>query len=137
MKVVNGNLNLEGDESAGAKIVRNALAAPLKQIAENAGSSGAVVVRRVMESKDSEGWNALTNEYVDMFKAGILTPTKVERTALQNASEVAILLLTTDCIVVEQPKKKDDHAGHDHGGGMGGMGGGMGGMGMGGMDDMM
>jgi chaperonin GroEL len=137
MKVVNGNLNLEGDEAAGAKIVRNALAAPLKQIAENAGTSGAVVVRRVMEAKDTEGWNALTGEYVDMFKAGILTPTKVERTALQNASEVAILLLTTDCIVVEQPKKKDDHAGHDHGGGMGGMGGGMGGMGMGGMDDMM
>ncbi|CAN5713753.1 chaperonin GroEL [soil metagenome] len=138
MKVVNGNMKLEGDEALGAKIVRNALAAPLKQIAENAGTSGAVVVRRVMESKDSEGWNALTNEYVDMFKAGILTPTKVERTALQNASEVAILLLTTDCIIVEQPKKAGDHAGHDHGGGgMGGMGGGMGGMGMGGMDDMM
>jgi chaperonin GroEL len=138
MKVVNGNLKLESDdEGLGAKIVRNALTSPLKQIAENAGTSGAVVVRRVMESKDTEGWNALTGEYVDMFKAGILTPTKVERTALQNASEVAILLLTTDCIVVEQPKKKDDHAGHDHGGGMGGMGGGMGGMGMGGMDDMM
>jgi chaperonin GroEL len=134
MKVVNGNLKLEDDEAIGAKIVRNALAAPLKQIAINAGESGPVVVRRVMESKDNEGWNALSGEYVDMFKAGILTPTKVERTALQNASEVAILLLTTDCIVVEQPKKKDDHAGHDHGGGMGGMGGGMGGMGM---DDMM
>src|SRR5205823_3133194 len=126
---VNGNMKLEGDEAAGAKIVRNALAAPLKQIAENAGTSGAVVVRRVMESKDSEGWNALTNEYVDMFKAGILTPTKVERTALQNASEVAILLLTTDCIVVEAPKKEGaGGGGHDHGGGMGGMGG---------MDDMM
>jgi len=137
MKVVNGNLKLEGDEGIGAKIVRNALAAPLKQIAVNAGESGAVVVRRVMESKDNEGWNALSGEYVDMFKAGILTPTKVERTALQNASEVAILLLTTDCIIVEQPKKKDDHAGHDHGGGMGGMGGGMGGMGGMGMDDMM
>jgi chaperonin GroEL len=137
MGVVNGNMNLEGDESLGAKIVRNALAAPLKQIAENAGTSGSVVVRRVMESKDTEGYNALTDEYVDMFKAGIITPTKVERTALQNAAEVAILLLTTDCIVVEAPKKKDDHAGHGHegmGGGMGGMGGGMGGMGM---DDMM
>jgi len=133
MKVVNGNLKLEeGDEQTGAKIVRNALAAPLKQIAENAGSSGAVVVRRVMESKDTEGWNALTDEYVDMFKAGILTPTKVERTALQNAAEVAILLLTTDCIVVEAPKK--DKGGDDHGHGHPGMGG-MGGMG--GMDDMM
>jgi chaperonin GroEL len=135
MKALNGgsNLNLEGDEAAGVKIVRNALMAPLKQIAENAGTSGAVVVRRVMESKNSEGWNALTDEYTDMFKAGILTPTKVERTALQNASEVAILLLTTDCIIVEQPKKDaggHDH-GHDHGGGMPGMGG------MGGMDGMM
>ncbi|MGH7180338.1 MAG: chaperonin GroEL, partial [Tepidisphaeraceae bacterium] len=135
MKVVNGNMKLEGDESIGAKIVRNALASPMKQIADNAGTSGSVVVRRVMESKDSEGFNALTGDYVDMFKAGIITPTKVERTALQNAAEVAILLLTTDCIVVEAPKKRDDHAGHDHGGGMGGMGGGMGGMG--GMDDMM
>ena len=138
MKALNGagNLELEGDEAAGVKIVRNALMAPLKQIAENAGTSGAVVVRRVMESKNAEGWNALTGEYVDMYKAGILTPTKVERTALQNAAEVSILLLTTDCIVVEAPKKGggDDH-GHGHGGGgmpgMGGMGG------MGGMDDMM
>ena len=79
-----------------------------------------------MERKDNEGYNALTGEYVDMVKAGIITPTKVERTALQNAAEVAILLLTTDCIVVEKPKedKGGDH-GHDHhhGGGMGGMGG--------------
>src|SRR4029079_3169019 len=109
MKALNGggNLNLEGDEAAGVKIVRHALTAPLRQIAENAGESGAVVVRRVMESKNNEGWNALSNEFVDMMKAGILTPTKVERTALQNAAEVAILLLTTDCIIVEKPKKKD------------------------------
>jgi chaperonin GroEL len=129
MKALNGGSNLkkEGDESLGVKIVRQAMTAPLRQIAENAGESGAVVVRRVMESKDAEGYNALNGEYVDMFKAGILTPTKVERTALQNAAEVAILLLTTDCIVVEAPKKKDDHAGHDHGPGGG----------MGGMDDMM
>jgi chaperonin GroEL len=132
MKALNGgsNLKLEGDAALGVKIVRAALTAPLRQIAENAGEIGAVVVRRVMESKDNEGFNALTGEYVDMFKAGILTPTKVERTALQNAAEVAILLLTTDCIVVEAPKKKGDHGGHDHGdgGGMGGMGGGMDGM---------
>ncbi|HEX3358482.1 MAG TPA: chaperonin GroEL [Tepidisphaeraceae bacterium] len=137
MKALNGgsNFELEGDEAAGVKIVRQALTAPLKQIAENAGTSGAVVVRRVMESKNNEGWNALTDEYVDMFKAGILMPTKVERTALQNASEVAILLLTTDCIVVAAPKKDGGGHGHDHGeGGMPGMGG-MGGMG--GMDGMM
>ena len=114
------NLGLEGDEAAGVKIVRTALTAPLRQIAENAGESGAVVVRRVMESKDNEGWNALTGEYVDVMKAGILTPTKVERTALQNAAEVAIMLLTTDCIIVEKPQKKEEGGGHhhDHGGGM-------------------
>ena len=130
MKALNGgkNLGLEGDEAAGVKIVRLALTSPLRQIAENAGVSGSVVVRRVMESKDTEGFNALTGEYVDVVKAGIITPTKVERTALQNAAEVAILLLTTDCIVVEKPKEKgeEDHHHHHHGGG-----------GMGGMDDMM
>jgi chaperonin GroEL len=129
MKGLNGgsNLDTEGDEAIGVKVVRTALTAPLRQIAENAGTSGSVVVRRVMESKDNMGYNALTGEYVDVVKAGILTPTKVERTALQNAAEVAILLLTTDCIIVEQPKKAggDDHGHHhhDHGGGMGGMGG--------------
>jgi chaperonin GroEL len=125
------NLGMEGDEAAGVKIVRNALTTPLRQIAQNAGATGSVVVRRVMESKDNEGYNALTGEYTDVVKAGILTPTKVERTALQNAAEVAILLLTTDCIVVEKPKEEKAGAGHDHhhhGGGMGGMGG---------MDDMM
>src|ERR1700677_628358 len=116
LKALNGgsNLKLEGDAALGVKIVRTALTAPLRQIAENAGESGAVVVRHVMESKDGEGFNALTGEYVDMFKAGILTPTKVERTALQNAAEVAILLLTTDCIIAEAPKKEGaGGGGHD------------------------
>ena len=100
-----------------------------RSVPENAGSSGSVVVRRVMESKDNQGYNALTGEYVDVVKAGIITPTKVERTALQNAAEVAILLLTTDCIIAEKPKDKEEPGGdHHHGGGMGGMGG---------MDDMM
>ncbi|MDB5330024.1 MAG: groL [Phycisphaerales bacterium] len=123
LKALNGgsNLKLEGDEAAGVKIIRTAMVAPLKQIAENAGTSGSVVVRRVMESKDNEGWNALTGEFVDVVKAGIITPTKVDRTALQNAAEVAILLLTTDCIVVDAPKKESGGGGdhhHDHGGGM-------------------
>src|SRR5437773_3492065 len=129
LKALNGgsNLKLEGDEAAGVKIVRTAITSPLRQIADNAGTPGSVVVRRVMESRDNEGFNALTGEYVDMVKAGILTPTKVERTALQNAAEVAILLLTTDCIVVEAPKKEPEGGeGHDHHHGMGG-----------GMDDMM
>ena len=129
MKVLDGGpLKAEGDEALGVKIVRQSLMVPLKTIADNAGASGSVIVRRVMESKDTQGWNALTGEYVDLLKAGIITPTKVERTALQNAAEVAILLLTTDCIVVEKPKDKPEH-------GHGGPGGEMGGMG--GMDDMM
>ena len=131
LKALNNDASLaklEDDEAAGVKIVRSAITAPLKQIAENAGTSGSVVVHHVLESKDNEGYNALTGEYVDMLKSGIITPTKVERTALINASEVAILLLTTDCIIVEKPKDKEsggDHDHHDHegGGGMGGMGG--------------
>ncbi|HEY2589935.1 MAG TPA: chaperonin GroEL [Tepidisphaeraceae bacterium] len=125
MKALNGgsNLKLEGDEAAGVKIVRQALTSPLRQIADNAGTSGSVVVRRVMESKDHEGYNALTGEYVDVVKAGIITPTKVERTALQNAAEVAILLLTTDCIIVDKPQEKDEHGDHHHEHGPGGMGG--------------
>ncbi len=121
MKVLNGGskLKLAGDEQTGVKIVRQALMAPLKQIAENAGHPGSVVVRQVMESGEGIGFNALAGDYVDMMKAGVLTPTKVERSALQNAAEVAILLLTTDCIVVEAPKKAGagghDHD-HDHGG---------------------
>src|SRR5437868_14032836 len=128
LKALNGgsNLKLEGDEAAGVKIVRTAITAPLRQNADHAGTPGRALVRRVMESRDNEGFNALTGEYVDMVKAGILTPTKVERTALQNAAEVAILLLTTDCIVVEAPKKEAEGGeGHDHHHGMGG-----------GMDDM-
>jgi len=115
LHAINGgsNLDVEGDEALGVKIIRNALSAPLRQIAENAGVSGSVVVRQVMEAKDGVGYNALTGEYVDMIKAGILTPTKVERSALQNAAEVAVLLLTTDCIVVEAPKKGKG-GGHDH-----------------------
>ena len=116
MKVLNGEskLKLSGDELTGVKVVRQALMAPLKQIAQNAGHPGSVVVRQVMEGSEGVGFNALTGEYVDMMKAGILTPTKVERSALQNAAEVATLLLTTDCIVVEAPKKKGGAGGHDH-----------------------
>ena len=116
MKALNGGskLNLSGDELTGVKVVRQALMAPLKQIAQNAGHPGSVVVRQVMEGAEGIGFNALTGEYVDMMKAGILTPTKVERSALQNAAEVATLLLTTDCIVVEAPKKKGGGGGHDH-----------------------
>ncbi len=116
MKALNGGskLKLSGDELVGVKIVRQALMAPAKQIAQNAGHSGSVVVRQIMESDEGKGFNALTGEYVDLAAAGVLTPTKVERSALQNAAEVACLLLTTDCIVVEAPSKGGDDHDHDH-----------------------
>ncbi|MEM1013111.1 MAG: chaperonin GroEL, partial [Planctomycetota bacterium] len=115
MHALNGGskLKLTGDELVGVKIVRQALMAPTKQIATNAGHSGSVVVRQIMES-DGKGFNALTGEYTDLVAAGVLTPTKVERSALQNAAEVASLLLTTDCIVVEAPKSGGDDHDHDH-----------------------
>ncbi len=115
MAALNGGskLNLTGDELVGVKVIRQALMAPAKQIAQNAGHSGSVVVRQIMES-DGKGFNALTGEYVDLVAAGVLTPTKVERSALQNAAEVACLLLTTDCIVVEAPKGGGDDHDHDH-----------------------
>jgi len=114
---------------------------PLRMIAENAGLDGAVVANRVKkEKKVSFGYDALNDVYGDMLAFGVIDPTKVVRTSLQNAMSVATLLMTTDCIVVNEPKKAedehhDDHH-HDGGGGMGGMG--MGGMGgMGGMPGMM
>jgi chaperonin GroEL len=129
---------LKGDEVFGVDVVNEALTVPLRMIADNAGEKGSVIVAKVSEMNGAQGFNALTLEYGDLIKDGVITPTKVDRTALQNAASVAGLLLTTDCIVTEAPKDKDDHAGHGHGGpggGMGGMGGGMPGMGgMGGMD---
>ena len=123
-------------EAAGIELVRKALTVPTRTIADNAGEHGSVVVRKVQEGKGSFGFDALALEYGDMIAKGIITPTKVDRTALENATSVATLLLTTDCIITEAPKDKDDHAGHGHGGGMGGGMGGMGGMGMGGMGGM-
>ncbi|MBI1336685.1 MAG: chaperonin GroEL [Phycisphaera sp.] len=128
------------DEQAGVETVRKALTVPTQTIADNAGERGSVVVHKVLEGKGAFGFDALALEYGDMIQKGIITPAKVDRTALENAASVATLLLTTDCIITEAPKEKDDHAGHGHGhGGMGGMGGmGMGGMGgMGGMPGMM
>jgi chaperonin GroEL len=125
---------LKGDEVFGVDVVGEALTVPLRKIADNAGEKGTVIVAKVSEMNGSNGFNALTLEYSDLLKDGVITPTKVDRTALQNAASVAGLLLTCDCIITEAPKDNDDHAGHDHGhgGGMGGMGGGM--PGMGGMD---
>ena len=129
------------DFAAGMNVVYNALRVPLQTIAENAGAKGSVVVAKVAESDSPTfGYNALTDTYEDLVKAGVITPAKVDLSALQNAASVATVLLAADCIITENPEK-DAGGGHDHdhGGGMGGMGGmpGMGGMGgmpgMGGM----
>ncbi len=117
------DLNLSGDEAIGADIVRRALTAPLRQIAENAGFDAGVVANSVSVSKDDNyGFNAATGEYVDMFKAGIIDPVKVERIALQNAVSVASLLLTTEATISELKEDKPMPAMPDMSG-MGGMGG--------------
>jgi chaperonin GroEL len=95
-------LKLEGDEQIGVNIVRRSLVEPLRQIAENAGEEGAIVLGKVNDSKDNNfGYNALTGEYEDLVKAGVLDPTKVVRTALQNAGSIASLMLTTEALVAE------------------------------------
>jgi chaperonin GroEL len=113
------NANLKGEELTGALIVARALAAPLKRIAENAGLNGAVIAERVKEKPFNVGFNAATNEFVDMFEAGIVDPAKVTRSALQNAASIAGMVLTTECIVVDKPEPKDG-APAGAGGGMGG-----------------
>ncbi len=112
------------DELWGVKIVRLACEAPLRTIVTNAGYEPAVVANRVKSEKGSIGFNAATEEYVDMYKAGIIDPTKVVRTALQNAASVASMMLTTEALITDEPKEEKEHS---HGGG--GMPGGMGGMG--------
>lgn len=116
------SLNLEGDEKIGAEIIKRAIDAPLKQIAINAGFDGGVVAHGVREKGVNFGFNAVTGEYLDMFQAGIVDPTKVERVALQNAVSVASLLLTTEATVSEIKEDKPAPAMPDMSG-MGGMGG--------------
>ena len=97
--------NLKDEELTGALIVTRALSAPLKRIAENAGQNGAIIAERVKEKAFNVGYNAATNEFVDMFEAGIVDPAKVTRSALQNAASIAAMVLTTECIVVDKPEK--------------------------------
>jgi len=113
------NENLKAEELTGALIVSRALAAPLKRIAENAGQNGAVIAERVKEKDFNVGFNAATNEFVDLFEAGIVDPAKVTRSALQNAASIAGMVLTTECIVVDKPEPKDS-APAGAGAGMGG-----------------
>jgi chaperonin GroEL len=100
------NMNVDGEERFGVNVVKRALEEPLRIIANNAGHEGSVVVQRVKDGSDSLGFNAETETYEDLMKAGIIDPTKVVRLALQNASSVAGLLLTTDVVVAEKPKEK-------------------------------
>ncbi len=110
------------DEKIGVEIVRRALEEPIRMIAQNAGAEGSIVVAKVKESKDKNfGYNAQTDTYEDLVKAGVIDPTKVTRTALQNAASIAGLLLTTECVVVEKKEDKPAPAGGPPGGGMGGM----------------
>jgi chaperonin GroEL len=115
--------NLSGEELLGAHILASALNAPLKRIAENAGANGSVVAENIRHKPFNEGYNAATGEYVDMLAAGIIDPAKVTRSGLQNASSIAGMVLTTECIVVDLPEKKDAAPAGGPGGGMGGMGG--------------
>ena len=99
-------VDLTGDEATGATIVRRALEEPLKQIAFNAGLEGGVVIEKVRSLDPGQGLNAATGEYTDMFKAGIVDPAKVVRSALQNAASIAALFLTTEAVVADKPEKE-------------------------------
>src|SRR5207237_1429325 len=115
-------LKLEGDEQTGATIVKRALEEPLRQIVGNAGEEGAIVVGKVRESKDpAYGYNAQTGDFEDLVKAGVIDPTKVTRTALQNAGSIAALTLATEALVPEMPEERKEPAMPGGHGGMGGM----------------
>jgi chaperonin GroEL len=114
-------VKLEGDEAVGLEIVRRAVESPLRQLANNAGQEGALIVQEVKKRKGNEGYNVATGEYTDLVKAGVVDPTKVARTALQNAASISGLLLTTEALVTELPEKEKPAGGPP--GGMPGMGG--------------
>jgi len=115
------SLKLEGDEAIGVEIIRKAIEEPLRMIAANAGQEASVVCNEVKKNKGGYGFNAFSNQYEDLLKAGVIDPTKVVRTALENSSSIAGLILTTECIISEKPEKKEKAPA----GGAPGMGGGM------------
>ncbi|MCP4580010.1 MAG: chaperonin GroEL [candidate division Zixibacteria bacterium] len=121
------NIKLDGDEAVGAQIVRKSLEEPIRQIANNAGVEGSIVVKEVMDNTGNYGYNAETDEYGDMLKFGVLDPTKVTRSALENAASIAGLLLTTEAVITDKPEKDKAMPAMPGGGGMPDMGG-MGGM---------
>ena len=114
-------LKLSGDQAIGVNIIKRALEEPLRWIAMNAGQEGSIVVQTVKGKKDNEGFNAQNEQYEDLIKAGVIDPTKVVRTALQNAGSIASLLLTTEALIAEIPEDKKEAAMPPGGGGMGGM----------------
>lgn len=114
-------LQLEGDEAVGAQIVRRAIEAPLRQLCANAGEEGALVVKEVLSFKGNMGYNVATGKFEDLLKAGVVDPTKVTRSALQNAASVAGLLLTTECMITDKPEEKQPAAPAAGMDGMGGM----------------
>jgi chaperonin GroEL len=122
-------VKLDGEEQLGVSVLKRALEEPIRQIANNSGHEGSVVVERVKNEKGAQGFNAETEKYEDLTKAGVIDPTKVVRFALQNAASVASLLLTTEATVAEKPEEKEQMPTMPPGGGMGGDMGGMGGMG--------
>ena len=107
----------------GVEIIKRAIEEPVRQIADNAGLEGSVVVAEVKKTDPGVGFNALTNEYVDMIKAGIVDPAKVTRSALQNAASIAAMILTTETLVADKPEKEPAMPAGAGMGGMGGMGG--------------
>jgi chaperonin GroEL len=116
------SLKLDADEQIGVDIIRRAVEEPIRMIVQNAGGEGSIVVEKVRSSKDDAfGYNALTDTYENLVQAGVIDPTKVTRTALQNAASIAGLLLTTEALIVEKKEKEAPHAGGPPGGGMGGM----------------
>jgi chaperonin GroEL len=119
--ILEGDLGLEGDSATGVRLVRKACEEPLRWIAENAGQEGYVVVSKVKAMKKDEGFNAATDEYVDLVKAGVIDPVKVTRSALANAASIAAMFITTEVLVFETPEAKKEEAasghGHSHGAG--------------------
>ncbi len=118
-----GDLGLEGDEKTGAAIIARAVESPLRQLVANAGRESAMIVDQVKKGKGGDGYNVATDKFEDLIASGVVDPTKVTRTALQNAASIAGLLLTTECLITDLPAKEaaGGGGGHDHGGGMGGM----------------
>ena len=110
-----------GDEKVGAEIVSRAIEAPLRKLVNNAGQEAALVIANVKKATGTNGYNVRTGEYCDLFKAGVVDPAKVTRSALQNAASIAGLLLTTDCMVTDLPEKKDSCGCGGHGGAGAGM----------------